>query len=484
MPMLIPAVILVTPLVMAGLSLVAPNLAGLLTTVAQLLTLAFCVLLAWRVTFAGVLTAGWFYADAVSAFMLLTLSLVTCITAFYSAGYLKAAGAGVPGRAGELRRYYGQFNLFTFALLLTPLLSNLGLVWIALELTTLASVLLVGYENNARAVEAAWKYLIISTVGAVLGLWGTVLLYYASVHGSVPYAGLDWPSLARLAGGFDPRVMKLVLLLVLIGYGTKAGLAPMHTWLPDAHGEAPSPVSALLSGAKTSVSFYVVLRFYFLATATLGTLAQKFMLLFGLLSIMVAAAFILQQRDYKRLLAYSTVEHMGIAGIGVGFGTPLAIYGVLLHIFNHAITKSLLFYAAGNISLKYKTREMAGIKGLLKSLPFTGAAFLAGVLAVTGLPPSGIFVSKLSILMAGFRTFPPAAVFLLVIVAVVFFGFLRNVTSMLFSRPDELPPEVKISRWTTWAMAVSLLFIIGPGLFTPWPFARLLDSAVAVFLGR
>lgn len=483
--MSIPAMILVTPLVTAGLSLLAPNFAGPLTAAAQLLTLAFCGLLAQRVAAAGVSAAGWFYADAVSAFMLLTLSLVTCTAAFYSAGYLHAAGGGGgPGRARDLRRYYGQFNLFAFALLLTPLLSNLGLVWIALELTTLASVLLVGYENNARAVEAAWKYLIISTAGAVLGLWGTVLLYYAAAHGSVPYAGLDWPALSRLAGGFEPQVMKLVLLLVLIGYGTKAGLAPMHTWLPDAHGEAPSPVSALLSGAKTSVSFYVVLRFYFLVLATLGPLAQKFMLLFGLLSIVTAAAFILQQRDYKRLLAYSTVEHMGIAGIGTGFGTPLAIYGVLLHIFSHALTKSLLFYAAGNISLKYRTREITGVSGLLKNLPFTGAAFLAGVLAVTGLPPSGIFVSKFSILMAGFRTFPPAAVFLLVMVAVIFFGFLRGVNPMLFSRPAEQPPEAKISRWTTWAMAVSLIFVIGPGLFTPWPFARLLDSAVAVFLGR
>ena len=276
--MSIPAMILVTPLVTAGLSLLAPNFAGPLTAAAQLLTLAFCGLLAQRVAAAGVSAAGWFYADAVSAFMLLTLSLVTCTAAFYSAGYLKAASGGAAGRARDLRRYYGQFNLFAFALLLTPLLSNLGLVWIALELTTLASVLLVGYENNARAVEAAWKYLIISTAGAVLGLWGTVLLYYAAAHGSVPYAGLDWPALSRLAGGFDPQVMKLVLLLVLIGYGTKAGLAPMHTWLPDAHGEAPSPVSALLSGAKTSVSFYVVLRFYFLVLATLGPLAQKFML--------------------------------------------------------------------------------------------------------------------------------------------------------------------------------------------------------------
>ena len=481
-----PELVLIIPLVTSGLCLAISRWAGYLTALTQLVSLGCCLVLGWQVVTAGPLVAGWFVIDALSAFILITLSLVAATAALYSAGYMKSLYVNLERARGRSQRwYYFQFNLFIFALLLIPMLENLGLVWIALELTTLASVFLVGYYNNANTLEAAWKYLIISSVGAVLGLWGTAILFYAAVHGQTPYEGLDWHALQPLAAGFSPQLMKFVLILTLIGYGTKAGLAPMHTWLPDAHGEAPTPVSALLSGAKTTVSFYVVMRFYFLAVVALGATAQHVMLAFSVLSIIIAGAFILQQRDYKRLLAYSTVEHIGIAGLGIGFGTPLAVYGALLHLFNHAMTKSMLFYTAGNINLKYNTKEIPKVSGLLSAMPFTGAVFLVGILAVTGLPPFSIFVSKLTILMAGFNSFPTVASFLLLMIAIIFFGFLRVASPMLFGQlAAEQRGTRRISRWSTSAVVLSLLVIAGAGVFTPYPLQQLLTSAAAVFLGR
>ena len=476
--------ILLMPLAASGISICTEKFLAGLTVLAQALTLTLSLMLAWSVVWNGPLTYGWFYIDAVGALFLLTVAVVNCTAAIYSAGYVRAAHDGVPIAGGALRRYYVQFNLFAFAMLLIPLLANLGLVWIALELTTLASVFLVGFEYTGRATEAAWKYLVISFVGAMLGLWGMVLLYYCTAHAPVAYQGLDWAHLYRLADSLNPRTMKIVLLLCLIGYGTKSGLAPMHTWLPDAHGEAPSPVSALLSGAKTTVSFYVVLRFYFIAVRSLGATAQHLMLFFGLLSVLIAAAFILQQQDYKRMLAYSTVEHIGIAALGTAFGTPLAIYGMLFHLFNHAVTKSNLFYAAGNMLLKYRTREIPRVKGLLKSLPFTGVTFLAAVLAIVGLPPSGIFVSELTVLTAGFRTRPVAAAALLALLAVVFFGLVRSTYRMVFGQPDDDVPDVDIGAWNNLAMAISLLLIIVPGLIALPLLHPLLNAATAVFAGR
>ncbi|HUW63455.1 MAG TPA: proton-conducting transporter membrane subunit [Spirochaetia bacterium] len=476
--------ILVLPLAAAVISILTDSFLAGLTVVVQVLALAFSLDLAWRVVAGGPLVRGWFYVDAVSALFLVTVAVVSCGAALYSAGYVRSAHEGQPITGAALRRYYAQFNLFTFAMLAIPLLANLGLVWIALELTTLASVFLVGYEYTGRATEAAWKYLVLSFVGAMLGLWSLVLLYYTAVHAAGPATGLDWAGLYALAGALTPRTVKVVLLLALIGYGTKAGLAPMHTWLPDAHGEAPSPVSALLSGAKTTVSFYVVLRFYFIAVRTLGPAAQHMMLFFALLSVAIAAVFILQQQDYKRMLAYSTVEHIGIAGLGAAFGTPLAIYGMLFHLFNHAVTKSNLFYAAGNVLLKYRTREISGIRGLLKSMPFTGVVFLAATLAIAGLPPSGIFVSELAVLIAGFHTYPAAAVVLLVLLAMVFIGLVRSVAGMVFGQPEPGVPELKISGWSNLAMGLNMLIIILPGLALLPLLPSLLGAAAAVFAGR
>lgn len=477
--------ILLMPLAASGISICTEKFIAGLTALAQAVTLILSLTLAWRVVESGPISYGWFYIDAVSALFLLTVAIVNCTAAIYSAGYVRAAvhdGTHITG-AG-LRRYYIQFNLFTFAMLLIPLLGNLGLVWIALELTTLASVFLVGYDYTSRATEAAWKYLIISFVGAMLGLWGLVLLYYSAAHAPAAYQGLDWPRLYQLAGGFSPQILKVVLLLALIGYGTKSGLAPMHTWLPDAHGEAPSPVSALLSGAKTTVSFYVVLRFYFIAVQSLGPAAQRLMLFFGLLSVIIAAAFILQQQDYKRMLAYSTVEHIGIAGLGAAFGTPLAIYGMLFHLFNHAVTKSNLFFAAGNILLKYRTREIPLVKGVLKSLPFTGAVFLVAVLAIVGLPPSGIFISELTVLIAGFHTYPGVAAALLFLLAIVFFGMVRSMYSMVFGSPAQEMPDLPAGGWSNLAMAGSLFLIIVPGLLAIPLLHPLLEAAATVFAGR
>ncbi len=476
--------LILIPLAAAVIAAFTVNYLAVLTVVAEIAALACSLDLAWAVVRYGPVANGWLYIDAVSALFLIIIAIVACGAAIYSAGYVRSAHDGQPIEGTGLRRYYAQFNLFVFAMLLVPVMANLGLVWIALELTTLASVFLVGYEYTGRATEAAWKYLVISFVGAILGLWSLVLLYYAAIHAPGYPGGLDWVILFGLSGRLSPLIMKVVLLLALIGYGTKAGLAPMHTWLPDAHGEAPSPVSALLSGAKTTVAFYVVLRFYFIAVRSLGQPAQHLMLFFGLLSVFIAAVFILQQGDYKRMLAYSTVEHIGIAALGAAFGTPLAIFGMLFHLFNHAVTKSNLFYAAGNVLFKYRTREISQVRGILQSLPFTGVVLLASTLAIAGLPPSGIFVSELTVLLAGFKTYPAVAAVLLILLALVFFGLLRSVSGMVFGLPNGDVSDVRISAWTNVAMAMNLVIIILPGLIMLPMLHGLLNAASAIFAGR
>lgn len=431
----------------------------------------------------------WLYADAVSALALGVIAFVGLTASIYSIGYLRAnlahfADAGE--RLGETRRYYALLNLFLFAMLVVPLSNSLGIVWIAIEGTTLASLFLVAFYRTPEALEAAWKYVIVGSVGIALALFGTILTYYAAVRILGTSYDLTWSQLLPVGARLDPSVMRLAFVFIIVGYGTKAGLAPMHTWLPDAHSEAPNPISALLSGVLLNTAMYAILRYLTLAGSALGSpFARTLLLGFGLLSLAIATAFIWKQADFKRLLAYSSIEHMGIVLIGVAFGGALGISGALLQMLNHALTKSTMFFASGQLALCYGSKEIGRINGAFRVAPVTALLLLAGTFALIGSPPFGIFTSELTILTAGFASNAAwASIAMLALVALIFARFLWPVTSMVFGTPSGTAASRPIDIGATVVMAVSLAIVLLLGLFMPATLHDLVAQSARLLGGR
>src|SRR3984885_2367497 len=365
-------------------------------------------------------------ADAVSCVFLLATAFLYAAVAVYSAGYLK-------GRTGQYaRRFYLGFNVFAWAMLAAPLMSSLALLWIAVEVTTVVSALLVAIENTDGAAEASWKYVLIASAGLGLGLLATIFAYYSGAQVLGAHSDLSIQPLIAAGPRLQKTPVELAFLLAVLGYGTKVGLVPVHTWLPDAHSEAPTPVSALLSGALLATSFYAILRFYQVASAALGSeLPSDTLLAFGIASLLLAALYLFGQRDIKRLLAYSSVEHMGILAIGVSFGAPIALAGVLLHVLAHAAAKGNAFMGAGVIVTKFGTKRITA-GGVLDALPWSGPLFLFSILALGAMPPFGIFRSEFEIVAGGFATSSHVAAAILIIgVTVAFFGLAASTTPML-----------------------------------------------------
>lgn len=422
------------------------------------------------------------FADAFSAFIVLIVSIVGFVASMYSVGYMGHELEHEIIDLKKLRMYYSLFHIFMFTMLLVGVTNNLGL-WIAIEMTTLVSALLMILYSRKSSIEAAWKYMIICTVGITFALFGTILTYYAAVNilGETGDA-LNWTSLIAVADQFDPTIMKLAFIFILIGYGTKAGLAPMHTWLPDAHSEAPTPVSALLSGVLLNCAMYGIIRFSTIASKSTGeAFTSNLLIIFGLLSLGIAVPFILLQEDYKRLLAYSSVEHMGIIALGIGFGGTLGIFGAILHMFNHAMTKSLMFFGAGNILLKHETKEIFNVSGVVKTMPATAAMFVIGTLAITGSPPFSIFISEFTILASGFsQGHIIASVLFLLFIIMIFAGFFNNVSRMAFGTPKPGVEKGDMGRWTLCAMGILMIFVIVLGVYIPQPFYDMIMRVVEI----
>lgn len=376
---------------------------------------------------------GFIYLDFLSAFFIFVISVVAFAVAVYSIGYIRKdveEGVISEKRAGV---YYLLFNLFCFSMFMVPAVDNLGMLWVAIEMTTLISAFLVGFYNSKKSVEAAWKYIIICSVGIIFALLGTILFSYAfSISGLSK--SLNWSDIAPVAHILDKDILKVAFIFILVGYGTKAGLAPMHTWLPDAHSQAVAPISALLSGVLLKTALYAILRFGMIIIKSMGfAYFAHLMILFGLTSLAISSGFILVQKDLKRLLAYSSIEHIGIISIGFGLGAPLAIAGALLHVFNHAVTKSLMFFGAGNIVSVYKKHNMNAIRGVIKALPFTGIMVLLGMFALTGFPPFSIFISEIMILAAAFANGSyMIAAMLLFFLSLIFGAFVYHLGKILF----------------------------------------------------
>jgi hydrogenase-4 component F len=348
--------------------------------------------------------------------------------------------------------------------------NNLGLLWVAIEMTTLVSAFLVGFYRTKQSIEAAWKYIIICSVGIILALLGTIFFAYAMSVAGAPKS-LNWTDLFAVAGRLDKNIVRIAFIFILVGYGTKAGLAPMHTWLPDAHSQAVAPISALLSGVLLKTALYAIIRFGLIVNRNLGgpEYFSHLMITFGLVSLGVAAGLILVQKDLKRLLAYSSIEHVGVICVGLGIGGPIATLGVLLHILNHAATKSLMFFGAGSIVAKYGRHNMRMIHGVMQSMPFTGTIFLAGTFALIGFPPFSIFMSELLIIIAGFSKGSYAVTsFLMFFLVLAFSGIIYQFSRMLFGRAPKGMPRLDEPVSAKMAYIFLLILIVGLGFTVPW----------------
>lgn len=416
---------------------------------------------------------SFFYLDALSILSTQIVTLVGFAAALYSAGYMEAELHEGVFREKKLRWYYFLFHMFIFTMLLVCVSNNLGIMWVAIEATTLATTFLVGFYNKKPHQEAAWKYIIICTVGITLALFGVILTYHSAkgVIGEIGYA-LNWSELITVADKFEPHLIRLAFLFILIGYGTKAGLAPMHTWLPDAHSQAPSPISALFSGVLLNCSLYGIIRFHILTSKCVGpNYSGTLLMIFGLISVLVSVPFILIQKDYKRLLAFSSIEHIGIIAIGFGFGGMYGVYGAGLHAFNHAVVKSLLFFCSGNLFLKYKTREIESIKGAIKTIPVTAVISIIAIFAITGTPPFNIFVSEFMVLADGFSSGSVLSIIfssLLVIgIVLIFIGFINNMFKMIFGSPTTDILRGEVSKFTIAAMLFLLFFVLVVSVYVP-----------------
>jgi hydrogenase-4 component F len=421
-------------------------------------------------------------ADGLSSFFLMSIAFISGLVLIYASGYLRHIGEG---RFSSPRWFYALVFLFLFTMISVCLSANLGLLWIMMEGTTLASALLVGFYNTEGAVEAGWKYLMVCTVGIAFALFGTIVLYLAAVKaGMNPATALDWASLMNAAPhlGFDPHLLKLAYVFVIVGYGTKIGFVPMHSWLPDAHAEAPTPISALLSAVLLNCAMYALMRYDAIVSHAAGpAFPHTLLLIFGVMSMVVAGLLILVQRNLKRLMAYSSVEHMGIIAIGLGLGGSLGLFGALLHTFNHSVAKSLLFFSAGNVRHNLGTLRMDGISGLSRTMPQTSAALLVGSLAIAGLPPFSLFISEFAILSEAFTQARYLVVVLfLIVLSVVFGGFAHHLSRMLGGEPVRQPESSKLIPSEYTAMGIAAFCLLFFGARIPHLFGVLLQEAMAV----
>jgi hydrogenase-4 component F len=468
------AVILIAPLVAVAACLIfrhprVSEFVNLLAALAVLLAVLRLLPLALHGPYTFL--HSYLIVDPLGAWVLLSVATVYFLASIYAIGYMRH-----DVDEGRLWRFYALFAAFGLTTLSGPLMNNVGVYWIAIELTTLVSTFLVCFELNRESIEAAWKYIVVVSGGISLALLGIILYYWSGSFPLGPTYDLTWSTLRDVASRVNPTIALMSFLLVLIGFGTKVGLAPMHTWLPDAHSEGPTPVSAMLSGALLNTAMIGIARFIQVADAArLGLLPRVVVVAIGAFSLLVAALFIVRQTGIKRLMAYSSVEHMGVMALGFGFGGPLGIAGALYHMLNHSLNKSLMFFGAGNVMQVFKTKRIGRIRYVNAVMPVTGLLWIAGAVAITGAPPFGLFLSEVTILRAGLLTANAWAVFvMLVLLIVIFVGFLNHFRAMYFgANPREdtpaaaLPPHRHVSFWCLAPMWLALVPLLILGLW--WP---------------
>jgi hydrogenase-4 component F len=465
------------------------RLARAATLVAGLVSLALAITIAITVEHGRVLDSadGWLRVDSLGAVFLLATGLLYAMAGVFSIGYLRVEESR-PGFPGFAKRYFALLNLFGWSMLLVPLAADFGTLWVAVELTTIISALLVAIDRTDGALEASWKYVLIASSGLGISLLSIILLYATGTHA---LGSAYIPTFARLiahARALSPEAVRLAFVLALVGFGTKVGFVPVHSWLPDAHSEAPAPVSAMLSGSLLAAAFYAILRVFQVAVANGNrAFAEHALIVFGAISLVAASFFVLRQRNFKRLLAYSSIEHMGIIALGIGFGAPLAVAGALLHVITHASAKGLAFFGTGSLVRGYCTKEIDGVRDAGRRMPWTGAMLMAGGLALAGLPLSGVFRSELEIVVGGFAQPQYVGVtLLLVFVNVAFFGIIWHIGRMVLSStattgtphaPARIAAAGERSGWMIAAMLGCLFVVVALGVHLPGDLSALLGNA-------
>ncbi|HVC28551.1 MAG TPA: hydrogenase 4 subunit F [Gammaproteobacteria bacterium] len=380
-----------------------------------------------------------FFIDPFNVFLVALTSFIGLTTSLFSRSYMRIEANHGRLNHNQLRLYHSMFQLFMFTMLLALTTNNMGLLWVAMEAATLTTVLLVSLYRTPASIEAAWKYFILCGVGIAQALFGTILLYFAAekVLGSSGTTALLWTHLDDVKDQLEPTVLSLAFVFLLVGYGTKVGLAPLHNWLPDAHAEGPTPISAVLSGLLLNVALYAVVRCKVLVQGSVHSdLAGNLMMGFGLFSVVLAAFMLWRQKDIKRLFAYSSVEHMGIATFAFGMGGPVANFAALLHMTVHSLIKSSIFFTVGHATQKAGTQIMEKIRGLITINPTVGWGLMLGTLAILGMPPFGVFASEFLILITAMRDHPWAIPILLLGLGVAFGAIFTRVQAMVFGETN------------------------------------------------
>ncbi|MHB1402359.1 MAG: hydrogenase 4 subunit F [Thiobacillus sp.] len=449
----------------------------------SLLTLLAAALLTHRIIENGPMTGGggWFFIDSFNVFLVALTAFVAFTTALFSRPYMRIEAEHGKLNDKRLRLYHSSYQIFIAAMLLALTTNNMGILWVAMEAATLATVLLVSLYRTPASLEAAWKYFILCGVGIALALFGTILLYFAAekVLGSGGTA-LLWTHLDGVKTELEPTVLSLAFVFLLVGYGTKVGLAPLHSWLPDAHAEGPTPVSAVLSGLLLNVALYAVMRSKVLVDGALGNeMAGNLMMGFGLLSVVLAAFLIKRQTDVKRMFAYSSIEHMGLITFAFGMGGAVANFAALLHMTMHSLTKSAIFFAVGHATQKAGTQLMVDIRGLIKTNPTIGWGLMLGTVAILGVPPFGVFASEFLIITTAMHDHPWATPFLLLALGVAFASIFGKVQPMVFGE-TELPKLPYQPALTPVFLHLGLVLMLG--LFIP-PYLAAWYKQAAQLLG-
>ena len=423
------------------------------------------------------------FLDALNGILLIVITVLSFLTAIYSIDYMKREiKHGLSER--KVREFYFWMNAFILAMLIVSLSNNLGVLWIAIEGTTLATAFLISFYRNREAVEAGWKYIILCSVGIAFALFGIIILYFTVYHQlGHELNALNWTEIISVSKSINPFLLKIAFIFVLIGFGTKMGLFPLHFWLPDAHSQAPTPISALMSGVLLNCAFYSIIRVdTVLIKVGIGDFGANLLMLFGILTVFASAIFIIKQVDYKRLLAYSTMEHMGLIAFAFGINSKLGIFAGIFHLLNHAFVKGLMFFSVGSVLTSLHTKNIFEIRGLFKIMPATAFFTAVGVLAITGTPPFNIFSSEFLIVIAGIKEgFIWQTILVIFFLIMIFAGFIYHFSHMLMGETKK--EKQRESFLMLFPIGILLLISLTLGFYIPEKI-NLLFEKVSQILGE
>jgi len=433
-----------------------------INTTASGLTFLFSLVLLVK----GKETSEYLFVDDLNIVFIILSTFIGFTTSIFSASYIDYEVEKEKLNSNNIRFYHAMYQAMMFAMNLALLATNIGLMWVAVEMATLSTVLMVGIYRSSEALEAAWKYFILGSVGIALALFGTILVYTAAepVIGE-GYNSMVWTSLLSSADHFNPRLLNVAFVFLIIGYGTKVGLVPMHAWLPDAHAEGPTPISAVLSGLLLNVALYAILRFKMIIAANSAVMSPgPLLILLGLASVIFSAFMLYRRDDIKRLFAYSSIEHMGIMTVAFGIGGPVANFAGLLHMTMHSLTKSAIFFSVGHISQVKGTQKIADIRGLTTSHPILGWGLVIGVIAILGFPPLGVFMSEFLLISSAFARQPLLAIILVVGLLTAMGAVLQRLIGMAFGEPSHSHGSVRAS---VLPLYLHLFLVLVAGIYLP-----------------